>query len=71
MGERGDLYGSTSSQTHLFIKPHHSPANCIQANVNKIVELNMFLSVVHFSIVFLIGTDILFLTMERKGLTQL
>ena len=43
MGERGDLYGSTSSQTHLFIKPHHSPANCIQVNVNKIVELNMFL----------------------------
>ena len=48
-------------------------ANCIQAHVNKIVEFNMSFVyyVLQSGLVFMIGSDILLLTLELKVLTQL
>ena len=37
------LYLQFAGECSRLLAPHHSQANCIQANVNKIVELNMCL----------------------------
>ena len=37
------LYLQFAGEYSRLLAPHHSQANCIQANVNKIVELNMCL----------------------------
>ena len=44
--------GEKYERLSLLIAPYHSQANCIQSTANKIVELNNYMSLALFTVLF-------------------